>query len=148
LSHNIILPNGGGSLWVPGMGEVPTHLRQSMKAVEEYDADLRLARNEDTGHWCIFIERGSGDSPFPVFNLGPELPGPDQIKVQLYRADVRRRGHEILRDVERNNQRQRDALQAATDEAAGDAAESIEFAMRKMHATSHKKVYLNERVKK
>lgn len=145
---SIILPNGGGSLWVPGMGDVPLHLRQSMKAVEEYDADLRLARNEDTGNWCIFIERGSGDSPFPVFNLGPELPGPDRIKQQLYQADVRRRGHEILRDVDRNNERRRAELANATNEAAGETAETVEWAMRKLDATSHKKVYLNERVKK
>jgi hypothetical protein len=28
------------ALWVPGQGVVPTHVRQAMKAVEEYDTDL------------------------------------------------------------------------------------------------------------
>lgn len=147
MSRNIHLPSGGGSLWVPGLGDVPLHLRASMKAVEEYDADLQLARNEETGDWCIFIER-RGQAPFPVFNLGAELPSPDGIKQKLYNADVRRHGHRILEQVDRNNAQRLAEMRAVTDEAAGDAAETIEFAMRKLHATSHKKVVMNERVKK
>jgi hypothetical protein len=144
---DIHLPHGGGTLWVPGMGVVPTYLRPAMQAVEEYDADLRLARNDETGNWCVFIERG--DSPsFPVFNIGPELPSPDRIKQMLYMADVRRRGHEIVRDVERNNARRKAELEAVTADAAGEVAEAVESALRHAGATSHKRVYLNERVKK
>jgi hypothetical protein len=119
-----------------------------MKAVEEYDADLRLARNDETGNWCVFISRGDAEAPFPVFNLGAELPSPDRIKQMLYMADVRRRGHDIVRDVERNNARRRAELEAVTADAAGEVAEAVESALRNAGATSHKKVYLNERVKK
>jgi hypothetical protein len=145
---SIILPQGGGQLWVPGFGNVPAHLRSAIKAVEEYDADLQLARNEDTGNWCVFIQRGDAEAPFPVFNLGAELPPPDRIKQMLYMADVRRRGHEIVRDVERNNDRRRAEIARETNEAAGELAETIESALRNAGATNHKKIYLNERVKK
>jgi hypothetical protein len=145
---NITLPFGGGQLWVPGLGNVPAHLRSAMKAVEEYDVDLQLARNEDTGNWCIFIQRSEGEAPFPVFNLGPELPSPDQIKQKLYMADVRRRGHKIALEVERNNARRHAELESVTADAAGEVAEAVESALRNAGATSHKKVYLNERVKK
>ncbi len=118
-------------IWTPGHGLVPAHIRSAMKAVEEYDADMSIGRDERTGNWVVLLERGP-QGAFPVLGLGTELPAPEEIKKRLYMSDVRKRGREIVADIERHNQRQRDALRAKTHEAGGEVAEAMDTALHLM----------------
>lgn len=137
---DIVLPDG--ARWITSSEF------SAREAVRDYDSALTLAMNERTGDWCIFMDRTDGGPPYPVFGLGRTLPSITEIRRKLFEGDVKRQGGRIVEAVERNNRRVRDQLNAATHEAAEETAEVVEFAMRKLHATSHKKVVLNERVKK
>jgi hypothetical protein len=124
------------------MGTVPLHVRQASDAVTEYGDHLMLARENDTDDWVVLMKRGPEGRPFPVFNLGRELPAPEEIKRRLYMADVRRRGPEIVHEVERANEQRRKHDRDEAHDAAGELAEAIEWAQRHMDKTSHKHVYM------
>ena len=131
------------SLWIPGQGFVPSHIRSSMQAVSEYDADLSLARDENAGgQWVILLKSGPEGRPFPVLGLGYELPAPEAIKKKLYMSDTRRRGREIVADIQRNN----DSIQARSreklSEAGSEVAEVIEWALRKKGQIPDSKIFV------
>lgn len=112
-------------IWTPGHGLVPAHIRSAQKAVEEYDVDMSIGRDESNGNWVVMLERGP-EGPFPVLGLGVELPAPEEIKRRLYMSDVRKRGREIVADIERHNALARKALQDQTHEAGGEVAEVMD----------------------
>lgn len=120
------------NIWVPGAGLVPLHIRQAQKAIEEYDADLRLARDEENGGQWVVLLRGEGGQEYPVLGLGYELPNPEQIKARLYKADTRRRGREIVRDIMRAQERAQAAARYETHQAAGEVAEAMDAALHVM----------------
>jgi hypothetical protein len=120
------------NIWIPGAGFVPAHIRRAMKAVEEYDVDLEIGRDEHTGDYVVMLKRGPEGRSFPVLGLGPELPAPEEIKRRLYKADTRRRGRQIVADIERNNERKRAELRHQTSEAAGEVAEAMDTALHLM----------------
>ena len=119
-------------LWVPGAGLVPAHIRQAELLIKEYDADLRLARESQTGDWVVAKRLGPDGEPFPVLYLGPELPTPDKIKERLYKSDTRRRAAQIVREVDERNERRKKELRDRASEETGVAAEALEWAYRKL----------------
>ena len=118
-------------IWTPGLGLVPAHIRSAQKAVEEYDADMSIGRDERDGNWVVMLERGP-QGAHPVLGLGTELPAPEEIKRRLYMSDVRKRGREIVADIERHNAQQRKRLRDETHEAAGEVAEAMDTALHLM----------------
>src|ERR1051325_4034327 len=88
-------------LWLPGKGLVPTHIRQAAEAISQYDQDLGLGQDKRTGDWVVLMKGGPEGRPYPVFGLGPELPPGDEIVRRLYHADMKRRGHKIIADINR-----------------------------------------------
>lgn len=120
------------NIWIPGAGLVPIHVRSAMKAVEEYDADLKLARDEVADQWVVMLKNGPEGRPFPVLGLGYELPAPEEIKRRLYMADTRRRGREIVAEIERRNEARRQELRAKAHDAGGEVAEAMDTALHLM----------------
>ena len=108
------------------------------KAVNEYDADLRFGRNEDTGQWVVILVRGEQRIPVLGFN---EIPHPDDALKRLYRSDARRRGNEILDELNKHNEAVQEAKRAAVKEAEGETAEYFEQATRWEGATPHFKSF-------
>lgn len=117
-------------LYIPGQGMVDLHLRRAMKAVEQYDDRLILARHEHTGDWVAFVQLGP-DRMFPVIGFGKELPHPDEIRRILEQADTHRHGDKILRQIQEHNDRLQREKRAATTEAIDEAAEYADFGFRK-----------------
>ncbi len=118
-------------LWLPGWGMVPPQVAMAQKAVEEYDADLLIARNQETGDWVVLLDSRREVGPHPVLHLGPELPGHDEIKRRLYQADVRKRGHKIVDDIARARAAEEARMKSITDDAAGEVAEALEVLARR-----------------
>jgi hypothetical protein len=117
-------------LYIPGQGYVDLHLRRAMKAVEEYDDRLILAKHEVTGDWVAFIQLGP-DRMFPVIGFGRELPHPDEIRRILEQADTHRHGDRILRQIRETNDRIQREKRARATEAIEEAAEYADFGFRK-----------------
>jgi len=109
------------------VGMVPPHIATAQKAVEEYDADLLIGRDERNGDWVVLLDSRRHDMPpHPVLRLGPELPGVDEIKRRLYHADTRRNGHRIVDDIVRARERAEAAMRSETHDAAGEVAEAMD----------------------
>lgn len=107
--------------------------RDANQAIEEYDPDLGLAFDEQTRTYAVVVKQGPHDGrPFPVYNLGPQLPPSDAIKRQLYHADVRRHGARIVEQVVRRNDELARERDARAHDASGDTAEHFEWAFRKL----------------
>lgn len=128
------------SLWIPGSGLVPVHVSSAQQAITEYDADLRLARNERTGDWVVLL-RGPDGIEHIAFGLGMELPSADQIKAELYSRDVRRRGRKIVRDIARHRAARRKAADDAASDGAGEVAEAMTWGHQQM-GTLSRPVYI------
>lgn len=143
---NVVVP--GHQLWLPGVGVAPLSVRAASKAVKEYDAGLALGRHEQTGDWVVFIVDGPEGRPFPVFGLGRELPGADEIKRRLYLADTKRRGGKIVADIERRNDVKRAELRLKSDDAAGIAAEAFEWGHRQMGTHPNPRVFVPNSIPK
>lgn len=119
-------------MWLPGKGVVPVNSVTAGNAVTDYDPSLVLGRVEQTGIWTVFVKDGPNGMPFPVFELGTELPSYDQIQRRLYESDVRRHGHKIVEQIQRRNDAAADRLDKTAHEAAEETAEHIEHGMRKL----------------
>lgn len=117
-------------LYIPGQGYVDFHLRRAMKAVEQYDDRLILAKHEHTGDWVAFVQLGP-DRMFPVVGFGKELPHPDEIRRVLEKADTRRHGDKIIRDIQRENDRLMAEKRQATTEGIEQAVDYAAFGIRK-----------------
>lgn len=117
-------------LYIPGQGYVDLHLRRAMKAVEDYDDRLILAKHEITGDWVAFIQLGP-DRMFPVIGFGRELPHPDEIRRILEQADTHRHGDRVLTEIQRENDRLQAEKRKAAAEAIEEAAEYADFGFRK-----------------
>jgi hypothetical protein len=108
------------------------------KAVNEYDEQLRFGRNEETGQWVIILVRGEQRIPVLGFN---DIPHPDDALKRLYKSDARRRGLEILDEINKGNEAiQAESAKKAT-EAAEETAEYFEQATRWEGATPHFKSF-------
>jgi hypothetical protein len=119
------------TIWLPGSGAVPLHIRQAEKALEEYDRRLSLGRDERNGDWVVLLDGGDG-RPYPVLGLGTELPAPERVKEKLYRADTSRRGTEIVNELVKRNDARLHKIKDKASDGAGIAAEAYEWAFRKV----------------
>lgn len=126
---DIATPEKG--LIIPGEGFVPLYVRQAQRAVAEYDQDLTVAQNTQTGEWVIMLKRGPDGRPFPVFGLGHELPAPEALKKKLYEGDVRRHGGRIAEKLERHAENVRRQQRAEAQAATEEVAEAFLWAARK-----------------
>jgi len=119
------------SIWIPGRGQMVIRELQAARAVEEYASDLILGFRKDTQEWVVFKQGGPDGQPFPVFGLGRELPTPEEIQKRLYLADTKRRGGQIVEEVNRRNEARQQAARDVADGAAEIAAEAFDWALRK-----------------
>lgn len=129
-------------IWLPGVGVVPMEVRAAQQAIEQYDEKLELGFNERNQEWVVLWKDGPGGAPYPVLGLGQRLPGYDEIQKMLYRADTVRHGGKIVKDIERRNEAHKAAGRAELSDRAGEVAETLEHAFRRMGKTSYQKVYI------
>lgn len=133
------IPSQG--LWLPGQGFVPTHVRQAMQAVKEYDENLSIGRHEQTGDWVI-LRRGPEGRDHPIFGLGPELPAPEAIKRKLHESDVRRNGARIIAALERRYEDERRAAESEREAMTEEVADAFLWAARKEGKASIPRVFV------
>ena len=131
---NVITP--GGAFYVAGRGEVDLEQemydRKLRSVIAEFDSEgkLTLGRHHQTGEWILFLKARANpfglDSPYPVLGLGRERPTPDFLRQVLRETDTRRNGDEILKKIQKNNERLRKPSRDAADEALEILAETAE----------------------
>lgn len=131
------------AIWLPGAGMVSFSEKRVAEAIAEYDADLLLGQRKDTGDWCAFLpgNRASEGQPFPVYNFGAELPSPEGAKKALYHADIRRRGREILDQLDRIYEDEQAAIAKRAEEGAERLAEVIDSNLRTKEAHPFPRVF-------
>ena len=130
-------------VWLPGHGVVPVGSINASKAVEDYDPELMLGRNEQTGDWHVFVKKGPHDGqPFPVMYIGPELPTYDEIQRLLYKNDVRRHGAKIVQAIERRKRVEQERLEKQHHDENAEVAEHIEWGLRQMGALPKLRIFV------
>lgn len=130
-------------IWMPGLGMTPINFVTAGNAVSDYSSDLMLGRNNKTGEWHVMVKDGPHDGqPFPVFNLGKELPPYDVIQRKLYESDVRRHGAKIVEQIRRRAEAEKRSHDAYMHDVAEDSAERIENAMRKGGMLPNLKIFV------
>jgi len=129
-------------IWTPRGTHVPADVRTAMAAVEAYDSRLELGYDERNHLWCVLWKDGPQGAPFPIFSLGEELPGYEQIQKMLWQGDTVRRGGDVVKDVKARNEEQRLSASADMRERAGEVAEHLEYTFRRMGKAQYAKVYV------
>lgn len=119
------------NIWVPRRGEVDIRAWSIDRRVREYDERLMFGRNESTGDWCIFIRMPAPSDPFPVIGFQDRIPEPDEALDRLRAADTMRHGDKIYKDAIRSQMKYRDDLEYASDQAASESVDAVEFLLRK-----------------
>ena len=132
----------GHDLWTPpSAGIVPPDVRQAQKAIKAYDERLVLGVDRHDDSWCVMWEDGPMGLPYPVLNLGHELPSYEGIQKRLYDADtVRNGGAQVARVTARQDKMRADAKSEAH-EHAEETAEYLEHMFHKADMTEYKRVY-------
>ena len=133
------------SLYIPGRGSMDIKAWRVDAAVKDYDERLMFAKNEETGDWCIFIKMPTPAAPYPVLGFGDNIPTVDEARQRLRSTDTMRSGEAIYRDMVRSQEKYRANLKSKTDEAAEEAAEPIEFLMRKEGKSPITKVFYSKK---
>lgn len=132
------------SLWVPGKSDQPNAWRVH-QAVRMYDENLAFGRNEETGQWCIFMRQGTtqaastNDLPILGFN---DIPHPDDAITRLRKSDARRRGQEILDELNKYNEDINLERKRRADDAIGQTAEAFEYGFRKMGKHPQSRIFV------
>jgi hypothetical protein len=133
----------GHDLWVPpSAGIIPPDVRHAQQAIKAYDERLCLGVDRHDDSWCVMWEDGPLGVPYPVLNLGHELPSYEGIQKRLFDADtVRNGGAQVARVTARQDKLRADA-RAEAHEAATETAEHLEHMFHKIDQTAYKRVYL------
>lgn len=116
-------------LWIPGAGEVDIKIVACQRVCREFDDRLELARHELTGDWVVFIKLDRGNL-YPVIGIGRELCSPEELRERLWKADARRHGDKVLREINEHNARIQRASRRRADDAAEATAEAFEWGFR------------------
>jgi hypothetical protein len=122
---------------------VPANIREATKAVEDYDANLSLGKNDRTGDWVVLLKRPDGET-VPIFGLGPELPSREIITERLYKSDVRRHGGKLAVAMERRDAEKRREQARLADDATGEVAEAFVWAARKDGSHPSPRIFVPE----
>jgi hypothetical protein len=130
------------SIWIPGQGDTNLAAVRVDRAVREYDEELSFGQNNDNGQWCIFLIR-RGQAPHPVLGWD-EIPHPEDAIKRLVQSDARRRGNEILDELNRHNKQFEIERETVAQEADAHLAEVAEWALRTEGKTPHKKVIMGK----
>lgn len=117
--------------FVQGRGMVDSNVLSVERAVSEYDERLYFDRNTETGQWCVYLKTIASEPDLPLLGFD-EIPAPESAVKRLYQADSLRHGEQILDGMRARNHKALEPLRTATDDAAGQAAEGLEWAHRKM----------------
>lgn len=133
------MPATSARIWLPGQGMTDLQERRVDTVVQEYDEDLRFGRNEETGQYCVFLMR-RGSDPRPVLGFN-KIPHPEDVLKALYQTDAKRRGLEILDEMNRENDERNKDKEYAADQAAGQAAEGFEWLMRDQGQTPYSRSF-------
>lgn len=131
-----------GSIWLPGAGVVSPEIRTAEQAIKAYDSRLELGRNERNGEWVVLWTNAVDGAPYPVMGLGTQLPGYEEIQRILWKGDTIRRGGEVIADVNRRNAARKAEADADAHDRAGEVAEVLEHAFRRMGKTSYSRVFI------
>ena len=144
------MPGAPTQVWVPHKSYDRLAAEVS-RAVREYDDRLGFGINPDNGQWCVFMRQGSsevargGDLPILGFQT---IPSPDQAIERLHQTDARKRGEEILNEINAHNETINRKFADAADEAIGETAEWLEWFNRKADTHPVPRVFLPRGVKK
>lgn len=131
------------NLWIPSTaGVIPDDVRQAQLAVSAYDSQLILGVDRHDNSWCVLWEKGPEGRPYPVLNLGHELPSYEGIQKRLYEADVVRNGGAQVAAVTARQDKLRADARAEAHEAATETAEHLEHMFHKANMTDYKRVYM------
>jgi len=133
-----IVPEAPVRLWLPGLGVTDLRVRRVARAVKQYDESLDLARHEVTGDWVVT----KGESGFPVFGFGRELPNPDDVERILGKRDIKRHGKKIMDQLARDAERRRLDEQYRMEETDGIAAELFESAFRRVGKHPNPRIFV------
>lgn len=130
------------NILVPGKGYVDLDAVRVQRAIQEYDERLHFGFNETNGDWVIYVimERGSESSLYviddkpawPVIGFGETIPSPEEAITKLRASDTRIHGDKILKDMEKHNEGIKREHEDKADDAAGQMAEGLEWANRKL----------------
>jgi hypothetical protein len=118
-------------IYIPGHGEMSWDEVRVDRAVKEYDERLFFARNADTWDWCVFIKMPAPESAYPVLGFGHNVPPVDHVMQRLVAADTMRAGNKIYDDIVKSQNDYRAKLDYAASQAGEEAAEPVEWLMRK-----------------
>ncbi len=130
-------------IWLPDVGTVPFEAITARNAVEDYDPELMLGRNKQTGDWHVLVKNGPHDGqPFPVFFIGKELPSYDRMQQMLYENDVRRHGAKIIEAIERKKRAARERLDKDHRDRAEEVAEYMEWGFRKLGKHPNPRIFV------
>lgn len=119
-----------------GMVLPPSYYQREAKAVDkavnEYDERLHFGLHPQTNQWIVTIMTEDGEVPILGFNRFEEgVPHAERVLQRLYNSDARRHGDEIRQRINRQNREAEKALKYKADQSIGDAAEQLEFWLRK-----------------
>lgn len=133
------------ALWVPQHAADDRAAWKVHQAVKQYDENLAFGRNEQTGQWCIFLRQGTNKitdtHDLPILGF-PEIPHPDDAVKRLMQTDARRRGHEILDELNAHNESIEEIRKAKADDAIGQTAEAFEWGYRQMGKHPNTRIFV------
>lgn len=133
------------SIWVPQHAADDRQAWKVHQAVKRYDENLAFGRNEQTGQWCIFLRQGTSQATttndLPVLGFD-DIPSVDAALDKLRASDARRRGQDILKELDKHNRSINEERQRAADDAVGEAARAFEWGYRKMGKHPVPRIYV------
>lgn len=118
-------------IYIPGHGEMSWDEIRVDRAVKEYDERLFFARNADTWDWCVFIKMPAPEPAYPVIGFGYNVPPVEVVMKRVMDADTLRAGNQIYDDMIKSQNDYRARLEYEASQASEEAAEPVEWLMRK-----------------
>lgn len=120
-----------GSLTLPP-GYISREAKKLDIAVNQYDERLHFGLHPQTDQWIVAISTEDGEIPILGFTRFDEgLPARERVMERLYNSDARRHGEKIRERINRQNAEAQKALKYKADESIGDAAEQMEYWLRR-----------------